>query len=203
MRKELVCPRILKDGIIIGYGGNQEWFPGKFQHLIGCGSVTGSNMAAIYAAMDPSMTALYNPKGDAWEYEEYLQLMQTMYQYMKLGFIGYPLIRRFAKGFCKYAKERGIVLKDQRLFLTKEKEESLNFILESIDHDHPVAFLILRHPAKEFRKDNWHWMTITGYDEEKHQLIWSNCGEREEIDWNILFDPNLKYYIGMVCFKRV
>lgn len=203
MRKELVCPHILKDGIIIGYGGNQEWFPGEFQRLAGCGSVTGSNMAAIYAAMDETMGTLYDPDGDAWEYGQYLKLMETMYHYMRPGFMGYPLIRRFAKDFCKYAKDRGILLKDKRLFLPKEKGESLEFILESINHNHPVAFLILRHPAKEFREDNWHWVTITGYDEEKHQLIWSNCGEREEIDWSLLFDSNVKYYVGMVCFTRI
>ena len=49
MRKELYCPQITKDGRIIGYGGDQEWFPGDFQRLAGCGSVTGSNIAAIYA----------------------------------------------------------------------------------------------------------------------------------------------------------
>ena len=49
MRKELHCPQIIKDGKTIGYGGDQEWFPGDFQRLAGCGSVTGSNIAAIYA----------------------------------------------------------------------------------------------------------------------------------------------------------
>ena len=49
MRKELYCPQIIKDGRIIGYGGDQEWFPGDFQRLAGCGSVTGSNIAVIYA----------------------------------------------------------------------------------------------------------------------------------------------------------
>ena len=49
MRKELCCPQIIKDGRIIGYGGDQEWFPGDFQRLAGCGSVTGSNIAVIYA----------------------------------------------------------------------------------------------------------------------------------------------------------
>ena len=47
MRKELHCPQIIKDGKTIGYGGDQEWFPGDFQRLAGCGSVTGSNIAAI------------------------------------------------------------------------------------------------------------------------------------------------------------
>ena len=175
MRKELCCPQIIKDGRIIGYGGDQEWFPGDFQRLAGCGSVTGSNIAALYAMNKDEFKSLYQPEEgqDAKEQEQYLKLMQTMYQYMKPGFMGYPLIGRFAK----------------------------DFILPSLKEENPVAFLILRHPAYELREDNWHWVTITGFDEEKELLIWSNCGEREEIDWNMLFDTDKKYYVGMVKFQ--
>ena len=49
MRKELHCPQIIKDGKTIGYGGDSGMVPGDFQRLAGCGSVTGSNIAAIYA----------------------------------------------------------------------------------------------------------------------------------------------------------
>ena len=135
------------------------------------------------------------------EQEQYLKLMQTMYQYMKPGFMGYPLIGRFAKDFKRYAADRGIEFKSEQLFLPKSKEQALDFILPSLKEENPVAFLILRHPAYELREDNWHWVTITGFDEEKELLIWSNCGEREEIDWNMLFDTDKKYYVGMVKFQ--
>lgn len=159
MRKELYCPQIIEDGKIIGYGGNQEWFPGDFQRLAGCGSVTGSNIAAIYALSREDFKDLYpfETEHDATDYEQYLNLMQTMFRYMK----------------------------------------------PALKEDHPVAFLILRHPAYELREDNWHWVTITGFDEEEEKLIWSNCGEREEIDWNMLFDTEKKYYVGIVRFKEV
>ena len=99
MRKELYCPQIIKDGRIIGYGGDQEWFPGDFQRLAGCGSVTGSNIAVIYAMNKDEFKSLYQPEEgqDAKEQEQYLKLMQTMYQYMKPGFMGYPLIGRLQK----------------------------------------------------------------------------------------------------------
>jgi hypothetical protein len=45
-------------------------------------------------------------------------------------------------------------------------------------------------------------VTITGFDEEEEKLIWSNCGECEEIDWNMLFDTDKKYYVGIVKFKE-
>lgn len=204
MRKELHCPQIIKDGKIIGYGGDQEWFPGDFQRLAGCGSVTGSNIAAIYALSREGWKELYQVRPDesAEDYESYLNLMQTMYQYMKPGFMGYPLIGRFAKDFKKYASDRGIKLRSEQMFLPKTKKQALDFILPALKQGHPVAFLILRHPAYELREDNWHWVTITGFDEEKEKLIWSNCGEREEIDWNMLFDTDKKYYVGIVKFKE-
>ena len=77
MRKELHCPQIIKDGKTIGYGGNQEWFPGDFQRLAGCGSVTGSNIAAIYALSWEDFKDLYPIKDSqkAADYEQYLNLM--------------------------------------------------------------------------------------------------------------------------------
>lgn len=204
MKKELCCPYITKEGRVIGYGGDQEWFPGDFQRLAGCGSVTGSNMAAIYALSHTKYRALYpqDTGKDKIEQEHYLNLMQTMYQYMKPGFMGYPLIGIFAKDFKKYALDRGIHFKSEQLFLPKTKKEALDFILPALKEGHPVAFLILRHPAYELREDNWHWVTITGFDEEEQKLIWSNCGEREEIDWNMLFDTEKKYYVGIVKFRE-
>lgn len=205
MKKELCCPYITKEGKVIGYGGDQEWFPGDFQRLAGCGSVTGSNIAAIYAMSREECKNLYplqNEK-DPKDQKQYLTLMQTMYGYMKPGFMGYPLIGRFARDFKKYAKDRGVVFESEELFLPKSKQQALDFILPSLKQEHPVAFLILRHSAYELREDNWHWVTITGFDEEEEKLIWSNCGEREEIDWNMLFGIDKKYYVGIVKFKEV
>ena len=47
---------------------------------------------------------------------------------MKPGFMGYPLIGRFAKDFKRYAADRGIEFKSEQLFLPKSKEQALDFI---------------------------------------------------------------------------
>lgn len=39
MREELQCPVITKDGKIIGYGGDQEWFTKEFQRLAGAAAL--------------------------------------------------------------------------------------------------------------------------------------------------------------------
>ena len=40
------------------------------------------------------------------------------------------------------------------------------------------------------------------YDEEREILIWSNCGEREEIPVKVLLDDSARYYIGLVRFEE-
>ncbi|MFR9099419.1 MAG: hypothetical protein ACLVI9_06625 [Anaerostipes hadrus] len=85
--------------------------------------MTGSNIAAIYAMSRDELRSLYQPEDgeDPREQEQYLNLMESMYQYMKPGFMGYPLIGRFAKDFKRYAADRGIEFTSEQLFLPKNK----------------------------------------------------------------------------------
>ena len=82
-------------------------------------------------------------------------------------------------------------------------DQNINVIneIEGIENVEPMSHC-LDDFEYELREDNWHWVTITGFDEEEEKLIWSNCGECEEIDWNMLFDTDKKYYVGIVKFKE-
>ncbi len=78
MRKELFCPVITKDGRSIGYGGDQM-VSGEFQRLADAKCYRkqyGSHLQPC------GMEDLY--PGNSVEYTDYLQLMETMNQYMNL-----------------------------------------------------------------------------------------------------------------------
>ncbi len=80
------------------------------------------------------------------------------------------------------------------------------FVKESIDSGNPVALLILFHRAPELKEDNWHWVTITGYSEDennldKAEIIISNCGERQIVKANKLFEVHRDNTIRMVSFR--
>ena len=194
---ELKCPKIYRDGKYLAYGGNPEWFPGTFQRRAGCGSVTGTNIAVCEGLFSEEVE-----NSESIPHESYLELMEGMYQYMTPGFMGYPLIGKFKKDFLSFASDRGKKLKARSMFLPRNRQDCLDFIKEGLYHGHPTALLIWRHSRKEFREDNWHWVTITGYDEEREILIWSNCGEREEIPVKVLLDDSARYYIGLVRFEE-
>ena len=86
---ELNIPNIDKNGEIIGYGGNQEWFLDQWARRAGCASVLASNMYASY----------HDPKNYA--YDDFLKIMETMFQNMTPGYMGYPNLYNFARTFVK------------------------------------------------------------------------------------------------------
>lgn len=68
----------------------------------------------------------------------------------------------FARGVKRYARSRGICLKDRRISSRRSMEELTGFIRESLERDCPVAMLIGRKPRYERelveRPDGFKWM---------------------------------------------
>lgn len=205
--KELNFPIIYREDDIAEYGGNQEWFPQGWQRKAGCGSTSGANLAAYYAANNPIMEKIYNGNTIRFDQSEFLQLMEEMYTFMRPGPMGFPYVEKFAKQFIKFCEKYNIAMEADILETFDKSEDAFQFVKGNIDKERPVALLILHHRAWELREDNWHWVTVTGYMEDdnrvdKSRIILSNCGERQTVDTNILFEVHSKNTIRMVSFRR-
>jgi hypothetical protein len=191
---------------MVGYGGNQEWFSQDMQKKAGCGCTTGANLAAYYARCHPEMAGIYDGDCKKFDQSEYILAMEEMYTYMKPGLIGYPYVKKFARQFIRYCKEHGIEAEAEFCHGFQSGDEGFQFVKESIDSGNPVALLILFHRAHALREDNWHWVTITGYAEDENdpdaaEVILSNCGERQTIKAQQLFEVHHGNTIRMVSFR--
>ncbi len=207
IKKELNFPVVYNNGTNIGYGGNQEWFAGSWQRKAGCASTSGANLAAYYASNFPEMKHLYQGDTNPFTMEEYLHSMEEMYTYMTPGPRGFPYVKSYAKQFTKFCNERGISLEPIIMESINSTQEAYEFVKRSINNNFPVALLILHHRAKELKEDNWHWVTITGYEEDESlighsNLILSNCGMRQVVKTNILFEVHPKNTVRMVSFFK-
>ncbi len=205
-KRELKFPVVFLNGKEIGYGGNQEWFSDFMKRKAGCGCTSGANFAAYYASRYPQMESFYDGNTDQFHHHEYLLAMETLYRYMKPGLIGYPYTKKFGKQFVRYCKERGILAESVYCYGYKTKEEAFQFVKDSIDGGHPVGLLILFHRAPSLKEDNWHWVTITGYEENMDEpndsnVLFSNCGERQIVKASILFEVHRKNTLRMVSFR--
>ena len=155
MINELNFPVVLENGREIAYGGDQDWFPQKFQQNAGCASTTGANLAAYYAKNDPKCARFY--RGDTGRFlkTEYLDCMQELYRYMTPGFMGFPLVNRFARKFVQFAGEHGGVSVRPHILCREDRPgERIRFVKQAIGGGNPVALLILRHRAPELEEDN-------------------------------------------------
>ncbi|MDF2951966.1 MAG: hypothetical protein K0S18_1549 [Anaerocolumna sp.] len=205
--KEINFPVIYDNHRKIGYGGNQDWFSGKWQQKAGCGSTSGANLAAYYAANIPAMKHIYKGNLDNFNQAEFLEAMNEMYRYMTPGPFGFPYVKKFADQFVIFCKERGITITPHILEKYKTKEEAFDFVKKYIDNQIPIALLILFHRAPELREDNWHWVTISGYEQEKDgreltSVIMSNCGVRQIVKGDILFEVHPKNTLSMIAFEH-
>ena len=206
MKKELNFPTVYDKDTVVGYGGNQEWFSQNTKRKAGCGCTSGANLAAYYASNYPGMAGIYDGDANRFDRSEYIRAMEEMYSYMKPGWLGYPYVKKFGRQFVKFCREHGIEAKAVFCNGFRSKEEAFAFVKESIDTGNPVALLILFHRAHALREDNWHWVTITGYSGEEDdpngsEIILSNCGERQTVKANQLFEVHRKNTIRMVSFR--
>lgn len=206
IEKELNFPTVYQNGQVVGYGGNQEWFAQNMKRKAGCGCTSGANLAAYYASNHSAMEEIYDGDSKRFDQIEYVRAMDEMYNYMKPGFLGYPYVRKFGKQFVKFCKEHGIEAEAKLCTRFHSDKEAFAFVRESIDTGNPVALLILFHRAHALREDNWHWVTITGYLEDKDDpnemdIILSNCGERQTVKAHQLFEVHRKNTIRMVSFR--
>lgn len=208
MIKELNFPIVFQKGISAGYGGNQEWFTKGWKRSSGCGCTSGVNIAAYYASVNSDMRNLYKGNVTEFSQEEYLAAMEEMFTYMMPGFMGYPYVKKLAEQFVKFCEERAVSVEATIFENFNITGNAFAFVKENIDAGHPIALLILLHRAKQLKKDNWHWVTITGYIEEQDdngssQIIVSNCGIREVISTDILFEVHKRNKIRMVSFRNI
>ena len=192
MEKELSMIHIYENNQLIGYGGNQEWFEDSWAQKAGCASVLASHLYTYYLSLHRLSK------------KEFLKIMNIMYSYFTPGRHGYPFLYKFARTFCQVMQKQHIDLKPVYLKKPQSYQQAMNFVKKSIDDHHPVCLLILFHQAPELEDDNWHWVCITGYkeDDDQEMIIFSDCGQRREIDAHILFDINDVNVLKMVAMKK-
>lgn len=130
--------------------------------------------------------------------------MDAMYRIITPGIIGFPFFYKFARCFTDYMKSEGFDLKPVYQKISYSVEEGFQFIVHAIDHNQPVAMLVLTHRAHEMVEENWHWMCVTGYEinGETKKVILSSCGERITRDADILFGHYHKDVVKMMTFQE-
>ncbi len=194
------------DSEISYYGGNQYWFPKKFNQLSGCGPVAAANITAYLSQTFPGKyNALYPYKGIINK-KDFVDHMVEIRKYVKPGIFGLTSVQQFSDNVLAFSKKRGVSLVPHILDgKTASIEEAINFISAALSQKLPIAILVLKHPVKEFKEYTWHWMTITDLKLNSKDNIYyisvSSYGEHRKINLDLLWNGrSAKHIISLAYF---
>lgn len=212
MKSLIHFPEILLTDGETAYGGSQDWFRNPWRKLSGCAAVSATNLAAYYGiGMVPDLPAVSadgSGEGTAgasplFSKQYYLDHMKAMFkEHMTTGMMGFPDPDKYITEFTAYAKEHAVTVTAQKQYERTSAEEAVSFLRERLGLDTPVVILILNHKADELDDIRWHWMTITGYDEESGEIVVSNYGRCERYAAATVFAPEEGNQVYLISFDR-
>lgn len=182
------------------YGASQYWFRKKLHGLSGCGPATSALILRYMAeAFKEKCGALYEHKTPAIK-EDFVGFMQDVREYVKPGVGGLTDPDFFTSATIEFAKTKGVELKTQNISRSLSAGVAFGFITRTIGEGYMPALLILRNPSRELDEFTWHWMGVTGYDDEKGTIFITTYGEEYELVFDAVWNQEKPYRANCVYF---
>jgi len=177
--------KIVDDQGNIFLGASQMWYGKYWQRQAGCGPTTGTNLLWYLSKTRHKGTAL--SKGVRNRKMELLRLMENVWEYLTPGVMGVNSTKQFSDGLKQYGKTYNVHLNCHILDIPMNEsarpsiEQVSLFLAEMLSRDLPIAFLNLSN-GRVWNLDNWHWVTLTGFDAERKVALMYDQGTSREID---------------------
>lgn len=193
------------------FGGNQDWFMNLVMHIGGCAAATACD-CCIYLALRKGMEKLYPYSVNDLTKKDYISFSQIMKPYIRPRMSGVKKVEWFIEGFEKYIEDvksrnetsvsENNIKVDMKVFPGERcYEEAREMIMERINAECPVPYLLLRHQKAEKYKDYiWHWFLLVGYEEAGDDLLVKTAtyGESDTFSLRELWDTGCEEKGGMV-----
>ncbi len=181
------------DNTLSYYGGNQYWYPSKANQMSGCGPVVAASITAHLAGLSPKRFGILYPYSmDTYTKEDFIHHMVALRKYVKPGIFGLTSVTQFSQNVLSYAQSLGVTLQPHFVKEPSTCDEAIDFLISALEQQLLIGLLILTHPSRELSEFTWHWMTIHHYYKNeltnKRTIVISSCGERHEIDFDLLWN---------------
>lgn len=164
----------------LSYGLTQEWYKDDYQVLAGCGATVASSIL-IYYEQQQSFKHL--------KIEDVLPKMEELWQYLPpIKGKGLNSTKLFYSGIEKYSKDKNLNISynfvDVNIKNKISLKEIVNFLIEELENDRPVAFLNLCN-GEEKNLDKWHWVIIYELLEDNNEYFVNIFDDRESKKINL------------------
>ncbi len=181
------------------FGADQHWYTNKLHGLSGCGPTTAALITMYMAAKHPCCPALYQ-YGFPAQKNDFIAHMDEVRQFVRPGAMGLTDPGYFASSTAQFAKSKSAELASKVLSRDAAHLEVFGEIKKAIDEDLMPALLILRNPSEELDDFTWHWMALTGYDDEKGSVFVSTYAKEFELEFERVWVQYKPYSSDVVIF---
>lgn len=180
--------------------GNQKWFRKISHSLSGCGPTTAALILMYMATVFPDKCRAAYPYELPTKREDFVAYMASVREYVKPGLQGLTDDGFFASSTVAFAKKNGVGLAFNLVSSGLSVGVAYGYIKKALDEGYLPALLILRNPAKELDDLTWHWMVVTGYDDQKRSVFIATNGEEHELLVDRVWQQRKPYKSACVYF---
>ncbi|MCC8067792.1 MAG: hypothetical protein LIO94_11960 [Clostridiales bacterium] len=199
MQKELSYYRVGDD-----YGWDQDKFPGFLMKHGGCAAVTACD-SCIYLKLYKGQYELCPYTSADLTMEEYLEFAGEMKPYLHPRMGGIDTLNLYMDCFGNYLHDRESSLEMTSFSGDGSLEDAEQVIIEQLDREIPIPYLMLRHKDQALDDYTWHWFMLTGYkteaeDRKDFRVKVVTYGEAVWFDLARLWDTGYEQKGGMILF---
>ncbi len=185
------------DGVI---AGDQKWFRKLSHSISGCGPTTAALILVYMASVFPDKCRALYPYELPAKKDDFTAFMGAVREYVKPGLQGLTDAKFFASSTVEFAKSMGVGITGITVSPGYSVGVAFGYIKKALEEGYLPALLILRNPAKELDYFTWHWMAITGCDDEKKTIFIATNGEEHELAFEKVWQQHKPYHAACVYF---
>ena len=185
-------------------GGNQDWFKDWWMNVGGCAALAACD-TCICLAKNHGQKKCCPFSPEHITVSQYVEFGMTMKPFIRPRVGGVTKLSDFTKGCGKYLEKQGILAEFKLCPGEKTYEEAEKFLVDTLQKNMPVAFLLLKHKSEECKELIWHWFMITGYEKKDGKLtaIYHTYGNTNKIEFATLWNTGFHKKGGMVAIDYV
>ena len=146
-------------------GGNQDWLPEWEMNMGGCAAVTACD-TCIFLSRRDEYRSLYPFNPEKLSRSDFIKFASIMKPYLSPRYHGIDFLETYICGFYDYmadANNTRIIL--EGVSANVPYDDFAGAIINQLDRDLPIPFLLLHHKDPKLDDFQWHWFNLAGYDE--------------------------------------
>ncbi len=147
------------------YGGDQNWHSHTMMKLGGCSAITVCETCIYLAKTFESLRGLYPFDPNNVTKQDFLDFFEIVFRYVYPGIGGLASIPKFERMMGQYLEATGADVQVRSIEGTEPYDLAEAFVREALDAGIPVMYLMLKHKDIAFDDYEWHWFTVTGYEQ--------------------------------------